>query len=1189
MTITRSKIAAFCIGASLLALPSSAQLGTATISGTVADKSGALVAGAEITVVNSATGFIRKTMANNVGEFNMPGLTPALYDMNVRFQGFKQHQSRAIQLQVDQNAHFDVVLEVGELAETVEVNSQAPLVESQASSLGAVVDTQKILALPLNGRNFVELALLVPGANTGAPGAGTGGGFAVSGLRSEQNAFQIDGTSNSDGFENNISLRPSVDALQEFKIQTNNYSAEFGKGAGAQVNIITKSGTRDLHGSAYYFIRNDAIQARRFFDTNRISFPCDKNDPNVSTRAACAPPFNQNQFGSTLGGPLTFKRGAEPRTFFFGNYEGFRQVRGAALLNEVPTLAQRGGDFSQNLLAATAGTDALGRQWRRGQIFDPWTSREVEVGGRLRFVREAFPGNIIPRSRFDASAARMLADPEFIRLPNAPGVSSANGNILDNFLDGRSNRNNFDQGNIRIDHQFTPNDTVYGRFSVNDSRGFNPRSFPGFGSFNNGRNLNGTISYTKVLTPTTVNELRLGYQGWYQNADSEQKVNWIGKFGISGLSHAANDPAITGAPSFSVTGFTGWGDDGGLPLIRRANTYQLIDNVSFNKGRHFMKVGGEIRYVMENVVRAQVTRGDFAFSNAQWTGVDGVANTGHTLANFVLGLSRQKARRISDFATRLRATEYGAYFQDDFKVSQSLTLNIGLRYMLYSPPHDTRDRISTFVSPARCPTFAACGANFTSTSPYVPYWGLPESTAREFNAAVLPRSLSPTDKRNFGPRFGFAWQPFGNSKTVVRGGYGIFYDTVPILLTEDTIENWPFVIEDQQDISLFQNGLPPAEGFIGFLIEKPGLEGPVAKFYPGPNVYSPDFRNAYVQSWNFGIQRELPGRSVVEVSYVGTKGTRLNRRENTNTAEPLGFRATWGNLDNNPSVPSNIGSGRNQFRRLVPYAVQNRVIVPLSNVFETTSNAFSNYHGLQVRGEKRFSKGLTFISTYTWSKVISDASGFNASGSNSTGNRIQDMFNKKADKGLGDMDHRHRFTTAFVYELPFGKGRSIGADTSGLVNALIGGWALDGIISLQSGYPITVNRSGDPGSMGTDGALRPDITCNPNIPRGQQTVERFFKTECYVQPEALIPGDVRYGTAGRSTVTGPGLIGTDLSLRKVTAITEKVSTEFRAEFFNAPNHANWSMPARDLGNANFGRVSSTADPRIIQFGLKLLF
>jgi hypothetical protein len=261
----------------------------------------------------------------------------------------------------------------------------------------------------------------------------------------------------------------------------------------------------------------------------------------------------------------------------------------------------------------------------------------------------------------------------------------------------------------------------------------------------------------------------------------------------------------------------------------------------------------------------------------------------------------------------------------------------------------------------------------------------------------------------------------------------------------------------------------------------------------------------------------------------------------------------------------------------------------LSNVFETTSTAFSNYHGLQTRFEKRYSHGFTFLSTFTWSKAISDASGFNGGGSNGTGNRIQDMFNKKADKGLADTDHRLRFTTAGVYELPIGRGRAIAGGASRLLDAVIGGWGLDGILTLQSGYPITVRRSGDPASVGTDGALRPDLVCDPNLPGGEQTVARFFRTECFPVPEALISGDVRYGTAGRSTVTGPGLIGLDVSARKITRFTERIRSEFRAEFFNVMNHANWGIPGRDTGSGNFGRVTSTADPRIIQFGLKLLF
>jgi hypothetical protein len=1170
--------------------PLAAQLGTATISGVVSDSTGAAIAGASITAIHVETGFRRQTLSNPIGQYNLPSLTPGQYDLTIESPGFKKAEQKGLILQVDQNARIDVNLEVGQLTESIEIVGQAPLVDSQTATLGAVIDTQKILSLPLNGRNFAQLALLVPGVNTGS-GAGGAEGFSAAGLRADENAFQIDGTSNSDSFQGRITMRPNIDAIQEFKIQTNNYSAEFGKGGGAQVNVITKSGTRDFHGSAWEFVRNDAMQARRFFDTNRRAFPCDKSDPNIATRAACAPPFKQNQFGFNLGGPMFLipKHKGERKTFFFTTYEGFRQTRGNATLATVPSLAQRNGDFSQNLLTATTVADALGRTFRRGQIFDARSSRAVtDTSGRPRFVRDPFPGNIIPRDRFDPVAARILADPGFIPLPNTAGATGGNGNPSQNFQDGRSTRSNYDQLIARLDHQFSPNDTVFSRFSFQDSNAYSPNTFPGFGTQDNQRQMNVTGSYTKVLTPSIVNEFRFGYQGWFQIQAAEDYIDgkdYMTQFNIRGLEYAPK-AGLIGSPTFAITGFSGWGNGTG-PNKARNHTFQPIETLSFNKGRHFMKAGGELRNVLMNQTRVDTPRGNFNFDTAGWTGIDGVGNTGNELAAFELGLARQKARVVSDFRTEYRFREWGAFFQDDFKVFRRLTLNIGLRYMYWTPPYTTDDNYGAFVYPVMCPSYAACGVNFvsflTKESPYVPYHAVASKNG-------FPRSLTKTEKNDLGPRFGFAWQPFNHSSTVVRGGYGIFYDTVGANVYGDSLLNYPRVFEQQNNLGLSQNGPPPPEGFIGFLIQNPNLgAGPVAQFEPGPNGFPPDFHNAYVQSWNFGIQRQLPGSMVLEVAYVGTKTTRLQRQEQSNTAEPLGFRATIPDLTNNPNIPDNIGSGgRNQFRRLVSFTKEQGVIVPLGNVFLETSTGFANYNGGMLRLEKRNSHGLTFITTYAFSKAISDAPGFGGGGA-STGGRMQNVLDRKAEKGLAELDHKQRFTSAFVYELPFGKGRRFGASARGLVDRLIGGWGFDGILTLQSGFPMSIVRAGDPGSVGTNSALRPDLICNPNLPRGRQTVEKFFKTECYVAPESLIPGDVRYGTAGRSTATGPGLIGTDISVRKNTRITEKVKAEFRGEFFNSANHANFATPNRNLGDGNFGRVSDTADPRIIQLGLKLLF
>jgi hypothetical protein len=1172
------------------ALPLPAQLGTATISGNISDASGAVVVGASITAVNSETGFRRQTVTTALGQYNLPGLAPGTYDATVEVAGFKKAERRGLVLQVDQNARIDITMEIGQMTETVEVQAQAPLVESQSATLGAVIDNQKILALPLNGRNFAQLALLVPGVNSGATGAGGAEGFSAAGLRADQNAFQIDGTSNSDSFQNRITVRPNIDAVLEFKIQTNNYSAEFGKGGGAQVNVITKSGTRDFHGGAWEFVRNDAFQARRFFDRNSSAFPCDRSAPNIATRKACAPPFKQNQFGFNLGGPAFFvpKVGGERKTFFFTTYEGFRQTRGNATVATVPSLVQRQGDFSQNLLTATTVADALGRTYRRGQIFDAASSRAVtDASGRPRFVRDPFIGNIVPLSRMDPVASKMLADTSFIPLANTNGITGSNGNPSQNFLDGRSNTSNSDQFSARMDHQFSPNDTIFGRFSFQDSNGYNPNTFPGFGQQDTQRQINVTGSYTKVLSPTIVNEFRFGYQGWFQITAAEdylRGLDYMAKYGIKGLEYATK-AGLIGSPAVSVTGFSAWGNNTG-PNKARNHTFQPLEILSFNKGRHFLKVGGELRDVLIDQTRPDTPRGSFTFDTAGWTGIDGVGNTGNELAAFELGLARQKARVVSDFRTEYRLREWGAFVQDDFKLARNLTLNIGLRYMYFTPPYTTDNKYGSFVYPTVCPSYAACGTNFvnflTQASPYVPYHAIAGQNG-------FPRSLTNTEKNDLGPRFGFAWQPF-KSGMVVRGGYGIFYDTVPVAVYGDSLLNYPRVIEQQNNLGLQQNGPPPGEGFIGFLVQNPGLgPGPIAQFEPGPNGFPPDFHNAYVQSWNFTVQKELPGSIVVEAAYIGTKSTRLQRQEQSNTAEPLGFRATIPDLTNNTTIPDNVGSGgRNQFRRLVAFTKESGIVVPLGNVFLETSTGFANYNGGTLRVEKRRSKGLTFIGTYAFSKAISDSPGFGGGGA-STGGRMQNVLDRKAEKGLAELDHRQRLTTAVIYELPFGKGRRFGAGWNGIADRIAGGWGIDGILTLQSGYPMTIVRAGDPGSVGTNSALRPDLVCNPNIPRGQQTVDKFFNTACYVAPESLIPGDVRYGTAGRSTAIGPGLIGTDLSIRKNTNLSEKLKAEFRAEFFNAANHANFSTPNRNLGDGNFSKVTDTADPRIIQFGLKLLF
>ncbi len=736
---------------------------------------------------------------------------------------------------------------------------------------------------------------------------------------------------------------------------------------------------------------------------------------------------------------------------------------------------------------------------------------------------------------------------------------------------------------VRIDHRFSENDAIYARYGFNDTDSFAPGSFPGNERLSFSRQQVLGASYTKTFGPTSVNEFRFGYQRERPQSGAQRiidGVNLVKDLGIRGLPLAG-----AGAPVISITGFTSI-DDGGESR-RSDDTLQFIDQLSFNRGKHFFKVGVEVRRIRLDVLNNPAnTRGDFNFGNQQWTGLEGFADTGNTFANFLLGLPRQKARRPGDHSSFLRATEYAGFFQDDFKVSPKLTINYGVRYQLYIPPKETRNNISAIRIPGFPGSFAEGGIAFckdrqkcATLSPTLDPLKL-GLTLSDLNVERLPqivvagkdvpRSLVEIEKYNFGPRIGIAYRL--TQKTVIRTGYGLFYDTVPASYFQDAVENLPFVREDQQSLSSFQFGPATSETFIGYQLDDPLI----GSFTPGPNTYSINFRNAYVQHWNFGVQRQLGNNFVAEVAYAGSKGTRLNRRENFNTREPRSANAI---------IPTSVNP---HLRRLLPFAIFDGQLITLDNWFETTSTAFSNYHSLMGRLEKRFAGGMTFINAFTWSKAISDAQPFGG-GDNDTGNRIQDIYNKKADKGLAPYDHKFRFVSSFIYELPLGKGKRLGGNAGGIVEHLIGGWQLNGIVSLQSGFPLTIRRSGDPLGIGTDGAVRPDQICNPTLSESERTANpangnvTFFNGSCFVEPAN------RFGNAGRSTVIGPGTNTVDLAVFKNLRIRENMQLQFRSEFFNAFNHPNWGQPTRDLGNNNFGLATSARDPRIIQFGMKLIF
>ncbi|HEY2930892.1 MAG TPA: TonB-dependent receptor [Acidobacteriota bacterium] len=1144
------------------------QAGTATITGTVTDQSGAVLPGVQLTVRDPATGFLRETVTNDTGNYNIPGLKPSTYEITAELPGFRRQKQSGFRVEIDQIARLDLQLQVGEMSELVEVQARAQLLHTESSTIGSVIDSKKIQDLPLNGRNFVQLALLVPGVTTGQPGAGRGGGISIGGTRSEQNAFQLDGMSNTDQWDTGISFRPSVDAIEEFKIEVNNYSAEFGKGAGGQINVVTKSGTNRFHGTLYEFNRNDAVQARNLFQRNPFF---------VSKKGKfIAPPLNRNEYGGSVSGPVL-----KDKTFFFADYQGSRQVNAGVGQRNVPDAAFRSGDFS-SILGRQLGTDPLGRPVLANQIFDPRTSRP-DPNAPSRFLRDPFPNNKIPIDRFDP-VARKILEKGLWPNPNSPGARDSNtGNPLRNYFDNRGSRSDGDQFMVKVDHHLSVNDTFYVRWGFNDTTSESPGNFPGNENFSLNRQQVLGGSYVRTLSPTRINDLRASYQRERPKSAADRILggqNLVKELGIRGLPLAG-----PGAPGISVSGFTSFAD--GSESRRSDDTWQFIDMYSFNHGRHFFKAGFELRRISLDVISNPAnTRGDFIFGDATWTSLERFPGTGNTFANFLLGLTRQKARRPGDHSSFLRATEYAGYFQDDFKATSRLTINYGMRYQLYIPPKETRNHISAITVPKFPSSFAEGGISFcrdqkkcaglsTSLDPLKLGLTLNDLFVERLPVIALagrelPRSLVEVEKNDFGPRIGIAYRL--GSNTVIRTGYGIFFDTVPASYFQDAVENLPFVREDQQSLSSFQFGPPTPEAFIGYLLDDP----PIGSFTPGPNTYEASFRNAYMQQWNLSLQRQLGNDLIAEVAYAGNKGTKLNRRENMNTREPRSPSAI---------IPSTVHP---HLRRLLPFAVFDGQLITLDNWFTTTSSACSNYHALMGRLEKRYSGGLTFIHAFTWGRAISDAQPFSG-GDNDTGNRIQDMFNRKADKALAPFDHKYRFVSSFIYDLPFGHRRRFASGVPGLVNQFIGGWQVNGIVSLQSGFPITIRRQGDPLAIGTDGATRPDQVCDPTLKRSERTLDPrsgdpiFFNASCFVAPAD------RFGNAGRSTVIGPGSQTWDLAVFKNFEVRERMRVQFRTEFFNAFNHPNLGQPGRDLGGGNFGVVTSAGGPRIIQFGLKMLF
>ncbi len=929
----------------------------------------------------------------------------------------------------------------------ITVDADVPMVDADSSSLGAVVDQHKVIELPLNGRGFYQLTDLVPGAAPGAEGSQnvtTGGAVTVNGMRDQSNNFLLDGIDNNDQSVNQAVVPPPIDSVREFKVQSGNYGAEFGSRAGAQLNFVTKSGTNQFNFKLYEFHRNASLDAKNFFD------PPDTRIPR----------FIRNQFGFSAGGPIV-----TDRTFFFGNYEGLRERKAITQLATVPPDSFVQGDFSSLPLA----------------IRNPLTG-------------EPFPGNIIPP---DAQSPIGAAIADFFPSPN---VNQPGGNLLSQPV----RRKDVDQFVVRIDHQSSQTDSFFGRYGFFDEDRFEPfdplikpTNIPGFGSLNLNRGQNLALGWTRFFGATLLNDLRVGFNRLRGRIFQEKSGDDVSsRLGIRGLS---TDAINVGFPATVVVGFDALSSGINQPQQRVTNAFQLVDSLSWLKGRHTFKLGADLRHVRLNVFLNFIARGQFVYTGAV---------TNHPLADLLLGAPTLAIGTEGDTAANLRTSSYNFYFMDDFKVSQSLTLNYGVRYEYNQPAYEVKNRFTRPDLDSPTARFVQCGTE------------------------GIPRACYDSDRNNFAPRIGLAWSPF-QTETVLRAGYGVFYD-VGIL-----------------NYSILPRFNPPNFGTNIFFF--PALADPFSGgAQPSPLIttVAEDFPTAYAQHWSLSFQHGLSDDYLLDLSYVGTKGTKLVAQENINQPRPGG-------------TP--------------PF--------PYGPIGLTGPSASSSYHGLLVRMERRFQDGFSFLSSYTLSKSIDNGSSWN--GASASPAVPQDSLNRAAERGLSDFDSRQRLALNSIWELPLGEGRRFLNNAGAIGNAILKGWQLAGILTFQSSRPFSpllvgTNDSTTDNSTGFGtGTDRPNLVGNPHL--DDPDPSRWFNTSAFERPSGT------FGSAGRNILRGPGFHSVDLALMKQWSLPRERRVQFRAEFFNLLNTPNFDLPIGDFNNPNFGSVTSAKDSRQIQFGLRLEF
>ncbi len=1061
----------------LLATTAAAVMAQATgqITGVVTDGSGAVLPGVTVEATNAGTGAVRTAVTGSDGLYTLPLLQPGVYTVRATLEGFRVGQQDGVRVTVTETARAVFQLEVGQISETVTVIAQATLVETSNATHGIVIDQQKVVDLPLNGRNFTQLGTLIPGVVAPPTGLGgqngdatpggfgnTTGGFNVNGMRNQSNNFLMDGATNNDTFNTGFVLRPPPDAIEEFKILTHAFGAEFGRNAGAVVNVVTKSGSNRLAGAAWEFNRDDALQARNFFAPGNQAKPV----------------LKQNQFGAALGGPVL-----RNKLFGFGYYEGYRNESGTTTNLLVLSEAQRAGNFG-----ATT-------------IRDPLTGLP-------------FPNNTIPASRISPVAARLLS--EFVPLPNSAGNRYIVSPTLDDVRDMVGGR---------LDYQMTEKQSMLFRYMRSETDRTTPKVIAAVDQKALATLQDGLVSHNYVLRSNLITQTRASI--------NRISANPAVTSGLSprdyGINFANTNPLAAGLPSILVQGFFGNGvnalGDPQQPFVTRVNhVWQVANDVTWIAGRHSLKFGVDVRREAMNIAFINRPNGDLTFNGGL---------TGNAAADFLLGLPSQARATTQQVTQDGYGWLFAGYVQDDFRLTQNLTVNLGVRYELPMPFIDKNDAISGFRTSQQSTVYPTA----------------PRGLVYPGDAGV-PRGIVPTDKNNVAPRVSLAWDPFGDGRTSVRTAFGVFYDA----------------LAGQGDF--FQSGVlsPPFTPLVELNTPTPiTLADPLAAVAGPPNAFpaaltiigwGDDFKSPKAYHFNLGVQRQLASRLGAEVAYVGSRGFNL----------PM-F------LEVNPGVftPGQTARGA-------------RVLPAYSLVRPTFSVAQSWFDSLQASLRLLPWKGLNATASYTLGKATDHVSGLNIGGESRPvlpvvqGDEASVDAALAAEKGPALFDARHRFVLSFGYELPRLESRPAA------LRAIAGGWQLNGIYQAQTGFPFSVNYGGvlDIRYM----TQRPDVTCDPN--NGPKTTAQWFDTSCFVA-RTLADSGVRPGNAGRNAVRGPGFQRTDMSIFKNFDFAGRHRIQARVEAFNVLNQARFSNPSGTFGTPAFGQITAAEDGRIIQLAVKYSF